>query len=178
MNIVQILGRVGRDPETRFTQSGLKVTTFSLAVNVRKGGQEETIWWRVTIWGDRFDKMLPFIKKGSALVVIGEMSKPNIYNDKEGRPQVGMEMTADIIKFVPINSPEGRPAQEGSNSAGSYGMGQAPQTPSQSTGGRDPYQDFGMAEQTYTPSSQSGTAQPGLGSRYASTTPADDQLPF
>ena len=49
MIIVQIAGRLGRDPETRFTPSGLKVTNLTVATTVRKGGKEETVWWRVTM---------------------------------------------------------------------------------------------------------------------------------
>lgn len=169
MNIVQILGRVGRDPETRFTQSGLKVTTFSVAVHIKKGGQEETIWWRVTVWGDRFDKMIQYVKKGSMLVVIGEMNKPNIYNDKEGRPQVGMEVTADIIKFVSTGFPDGRQGQEQSNPNAGYGA--APQ--SQNTASRDPFADFGSTSQPY-----AGTTQNGTGQLSNSSQQIDDPIPF
>jgi len=106
MIIVQIAGRLGRDPESRFTPSGQKVTTLTVACNVRKAGKEETVWWRVTIWGDRFDKMLPYLKKGSAVIVVGEMGKPDIWTDKEGRPQVSMELTAEIVRFSPFSSGE------------------------------------------------------------------------
>ncbi|MEI8125438.1 MAG: single-stranded DNA-binding protein, partial [Parachlamydiaceae bacterium] len=64
MIIVQIAGRLGRKPETRFTPSGQKVTSFSVATNVRKAGKEETVWWRVTVWGDRYDKMMTYLDKG------------------------------------------------------------------------------------------------------------------
>lgn len=106
MIIIQIAGRLGKDPESRFTPSGLKVTTITVATNVRKGGKDETVWWRVTIWGDRFDKMMQYLKKGSAVVVVGEMNKPEIWTDKEGRPQVSLELTAEIIRFSPFGNPE------------------------------------------------------------------------
>lgn len=102
MIVVQIAGRLGKDAESRFTPSGQKVTTLTMATNVRKAGKEETVWWRVTIWGERYDKMIPYFKKGSALVVIGEMSKPEIWTDKEGRPQVSLDMTAEIVRFNPF----------------------------------------------------------------------------
>lgn len=120
MIIVEIAGHLGTDPEVRFTPSGQKVTSFSVATNVRKQGKDETIWWRVTIWGDRFEKMLPFLKKGSGVIVIGEMSPPRIWKDKEGKDQVQMEVTAEIMKFSPFGKSD-RPAQEGSGSA--YGQG-------------------------------------------------------
>jgi single-strand DNA-binding protein len=102
MIIIEIAGHLGADPETRFTPNGQKVTTLRVATSTRKSGKDETVWWRVTTWGDRFDKMMPYLKKGSAIIVIGEMGKPEIYTDKEGRPQVSLELTAEIVRFSPF----------------------------------------------------------------------------
>lgn len=102
MNIIQIMGNLGADPETRFTPSGQKVTTLRVATTVRKGGKEETVWYRVTIWGDRFDKMLSYLKKGSSVIVVGELGKPEIWTDKEGKPQISLEITAEFIRFSPF----------------------------------------------------------------------------
>jgi single-strand DNA-binding protein len=106
MNIIQVAGHLGADPVTRFTPTGQKVTTFNVAVNGRKGGNEVTTWFRITVWGDRFDKMLTYLKKGSAVIIIGELQKPEIWTDKEGRPQVSLDITADIIKFSPFGKPD------------------------------------------------------------------------
>jgi single-strand DNA-binding protein len=112
MIIIEIAGHLGAEPETRFTASGQKVTNLRVAVNVRKGGKDETIWWRVTMWGDRFDKLLPHLKKGSGVIIVGEMiQKPEIYNDRENRPQVSLEMTAEIVRFSPFGKTE-RPGQD------------------------------------------------------------------
>lgn len=116
MFIVQIAGRLGKDPETRFTPSGQKVTTFNVATNHRKGKEDVTIWVRVTIWGDRFDKMLSYLKKGSAVIVAGRMNPPSSYTDKDGRSQVSLEVTAEMLEFSPFGSDrpmEGQPAQQG-----------------------------------------------------------------
>lgn len=102
MNIITIAGRLGVDPEVRFTSNGQKVTTLRVAVNVRKAGKEETIWYRVTVWGESFDKMISFLKKGSAVVIVGDLAKPEIFNDREGKPQVSMNITASNIMFSPF----------------------------------------------------------------------------
>lgn len=102
MIIVEIAGRLGADPEVRYTPNNQKVTTMRVATNVYKGGKEETVWWRVTVWGDRFDKMMNYLKKGSAVVVIGDMHKPEIWTNRDGNSQISMEMTAEIIKFSPF----------------------------------------------------------------------------
>ncbi len=156
MNIIEIAGHLGSDPETRFTSSGQKVSSFRVATNSRRGGQEETIWWKVTVWGDRFDKMMPYIKKGSGVIVIGEMQKPTIYNDREGNPQISVEMTAEIIKFSPFgrsNNEQGGSSQHPQATPAQ----QAPQqTPQQATGA------FAFAQ-----------AEP-----QAAYVPDDDDIPF
>lgn len=128
MNIIQIMGNLGSDPETRFTPDGQKVTTFRVAVNTRKGGNDETIWYRVTVWGDRFDKMLSFLKKGSAVMVIGRLAKPQIYNDREGRPQVSLEVTAEMLFFLPSNKQDkaGNPEQQQYQPAQANAQGATP----------------------------------------------------
>lgn len=102
MNFIQIMGYLGADAETRFTPNGQKVVTLRIATTTRKGGKEETIWYRVTIWGDRFDKMLPYLKKGSGLIVVGELNKPDIYTDRDGKSQISLEVTAEFIRFSPF----------------------------------------------------------------------------
>lgn len=112
MNQMTIAGHLGADPEVRFTSSGQKVTTLRVAARVRKGSKgDDTIWWRVTIWGEQFDKMIPYLKKGSPIMVFGELSKPEIFTDREGRPQVSMNITAYHLMF----SPFGRPDSQGKN---------------------------------------------------------------
>jgi single-strand DNA-binding protein len=115
MNFIHIAGHLGTDPETRFTQSGKKVTTLRVATNSRKAGQDVTIWWRVTIWDEQFKNLMPYLKKGSAVMVIGEMQKPEIYNDREGKPQVSLEMTAVSLQFSPFGKPGGSSQGAGEN---------------------------------------------------------------
>jgi single-strand DNA-binding protein len=107
MNHIIIAGNLGADPEVRFTSSGQKVTTFRVATKARKG---ETIWWRVTVWGEQFDKMISYLKKGSSVVVMGELSKPEIFTDREGKPQVSMNITASSLQFSPFGKPDAQAA--------------------------------------------------------------------
>ena len=100
--LIQIAGHLGADPESRFTPSGQKVTTLRVAVNIKRQNKEKTVWWRVTIWGDRFDKKLQYLKKGSAVFIWGEMGAPEIYNDKEGNPQISLDLTCEYIGFNPF----------------------------------------------------------------------------
>lgn len=117
MNQITIAGHLGADPEVRFTSSGQKVTTLRVAARARRGAKDETIWWKVTVWGEQFDKMMAYFKKGSPIIVVGELSKPEIFTDREGRPQVSMNITAFNLQF----SPFGRPDQGGSGAGAPSG---------------------------------------------------------
>jgi single-strand DNA-binding protein len=113
MNFIHIAGNLGADPETRFTPSGKKVTNLRVATKSRRGkaGEDITIWYRVTIWGEQFDKMVSFLKKGSSVIVHGELHKPEIYVDREGKQNVTLEITAMHVEFSPFGS--GKSQQEG-----------------------------------------------------------------
>jgi single-strand DNA-binding protein len=122
MIILQIAGHLGQDPEVRFTPSGQKVTTFRVATNIRRGKKEKTIWWRVTVWGDRLDKVMSYLRKGSAVFVTGEMGIPEIYTDKSGAQQISFEITAEIISLNPFGK-GGKPAGQGENAESGEGEG-------------------------------------------------------
>lgn len=107
MNYVHIIGRLGKDPEVRYTSDGKKVTTLVVASNYVKGGQTETIWWRATLWGDRWDKMVPHLTKGKPVMIGGEMRKPETYVDKSGQTQIGsIDIQAEYVKFLPYGGRE------------------------------------------------------------------------
>ena len=120
MTIVQLAGHLGVDPESRFTQSGQKVTTLRMAVNHRKGKEDVTVWWRVTIWGDQFERMMPYIKKGSGLMVVGEMQPPDVYADREGNQRVSMECTALHLSFNPFGRGEKKEGEQNGGMSSPY----------------------------------------------------------
>ncbi|MCX6989501.1 MAG: single-stranded DNA-binding protein [Chlamydiae bacterium] len=133
MNQITVAGHLGADPEVRFTSSGQKVTTLRVAARARK---EETIWWKVTIWGEQFDKMLTYFKKGSSIIVMGELSKPEIFTDRDGKPQVSMNITAQNILFSPFGrsdssgssseaSQQAEPAHAAAHDTASHGQGKS-----------------------------------------------------
>lgn len=126
MNFIQIMGHLGADAESRFTPNGQKVTSFSIATTSRKGGKEETVWYKVTIWGDRFDKMVPYFKKGSGLIVTGEL-KAEIFTNREGKPQIALEVTADAVRFSPFGKGDkGGENKQQENMQGQYADNRAP----------------------------------------------------
>lgn len=157
MNLIQLMGRLGADAETRFTPSGQKVTTLRIACNSKRGGEEETIWYRVTLWSDRWDKLLPYLTKGSAVIVHGELRKPEVYTDRNGNPAVSMDVTADSIRFNPFggrNQDEQQQHQQHQQPA-QYGGAPAAAAPA-AAASTDPWAQA-------TPATQPGTAAPTFG---------------
>lgn len=166
MTFTQVMGRIGRDPESRFTSGGQKVTTFSVAVNKKKKGVDVTNWYRVTVWGDQFDKMMPYVKKGSLIVAMGEL-EASIYTDKEGKPQISNDLTAWKLDFVPSSNKAENNAASGS---GGYSGSGAPASREPYQRNEEPYQ-----RNEYSSEPMKGTYQ--SGPSYASEDELKD-LPF
>ncbi len=126
MNHTHIAGHLGADPEVRFTSGGQKVTLLRVACNSRRSGKEETTWWKVTIWGEQFDKMISYLKKGSPVMAFGELAKPEIYTDREGKPQVSLNLTASSLQFSPFGrSQDGKSQSQAGASQPQHDMTQS-----------------------------------------------------
>ena len=98
---IEVIGHLGRDAEQRETPNGRRVVTLSLAVNTHSKGQDETTWWRCTIWGNEYDKMVPYLKQGTPLIIRGDMRKPSTYQSKDGSTQVSLELNVRSLNFLP-----------------------------------------------------------------------------
>jgi len=77
LNIVMLIGNLGADPETKYTQTGTAITNFSMAVTKRwnKDGQkqEKTTWVRVVGWNKLAEIMGEYLHKGSKVAIVGEL---------------------------------------------------------------------------------------------------------
>jgi len=100
MNFVMVMGHLGGDPEERVTSGGQKVTTFNIASNTWRNGQDQTDWYRISIWGDSSIRILPHLKKGSGVIVTGTLHT-EIYTNRDGVPQISRNVTAEGIRFMP-----------------------------------------------------------------------------
>ena len=117
MNILQVMGHLGRDPEIRHTQQGVKMTKLVIADNITK---DDVIWWNCYVFGESHDNIIKYLKKGSAIGVVGEMRKPKIYQNKDGQSQVSSEMLVFQIKFSPFKSKTAQNGSESQNNGQSY----------------------------------------------------------
>ncbi|HAJ38777.1 MAG TPA: single-stranded DNA-binding protein [Chloroflexi bacterium] len=102
---ITLIGNLGRDPEMRYTPTGVAVTSFTLAVNRRWTGQDgqqqdKTTWFRVTAWRKLAETASQYLTKGSKVLVIGTVEEPQAYIDREGQPRASLEVTAQDIRFL------------------------------------------------------------------------------
>ncbi len=77
-NSVQLIGRLGNEPEVRTFDSGKKMASFSLATNEiyynNKGEKvEDTQWHNIVVWGKKTDIVEKFLKKGSEIALEGKL---------------------------------------------------------------------------------------------------------
>ena len=102
LNRVQLIGRLGKDPESRYTPTGKQVTTFSLAVSNRWKSKEETKeyteWINVEAWGRLGEVCNEYLKKGSLVYVEGRL-KTDRYEDK-GETKYFTKVVALAIQFL------------------------------------------------------------------------------
>ena len=100
-----IVGNVGRDPELRYTQAGVAVCDFSVAVSRRwndsASGQqrEKTTWFRVSAWRGLAETVQQFVTKGMQVMVAGEVDV-SAYVGQDGEARGSLELTARDIQFL------------------------------------------------------------------------------
>jgi len=103
LNRVQLIGRLGKDPETKYTTTGKKVTHFSLAISQRwkSAGEmkENTEWVNIEAWGRLGEVCQEYLKKGSLVYVEGRL-KTDRYEDKEGDNRYYTKVVALTLQFL------------------------------------------------------------------------------
>ena len=102
---LSFIGRLGADPETRFTPAGDQVTNFSVAVNTRwtdKAGEphDRVSWYRVACWGRLAEVTNQFLSKGRMVMVTTKRITAEAYMGKDGQPKAALKVTADAVKFL------------------------------------------------------------------------------
>lgn len=103
LNKVTIIGNLGRDPETRFTQGGMAVCTLSVGVTERKKDgdtwADHTEWFRVVVFGKTAENANKFLKKGRQVYVDGRLQTRS-WQDKEGQTRYTTEIVANQLLFL------------------------------------------------------------------------------
>jgi single-strand DNA-binding protein len=104
VNRVFLVGRLGRDPEMRYTSAGQAVCNFSLATDEtyrdRNGErQKRTEWHKIVVWGKQADIAQQYLKKGSLIFLEGRIQSRQ-WDDKEGQKRTSFEIVANNFRML------------------------------------------------------------------------------
>ena len=134
LNCAIIMGRITADPELRSTNTGLSVTSFTVAVErsfVKSGEERQTDFIDVVAWRQTADFVTKYFHKGSMIAVQGAIQVRN-YEDKNGNKRKAVEIIADSVSFC------GSKSETGGAPANQYqGQYSAPAAAYQSGGAAD-----------------------------------------
>ena len=109
---ITIVGNLGNDPEMKYMPDGTAVTSFSVATNrrwtdTRSGqAQDETTWFRVTVWRKQAETANQYLSKGRKVLVEGRLKPdpqtggPRLWTRQDGTVAASYELTADNIVFL------------------------------------------------------------------------------
>jgi single-strand DNA-binding protein len=106
-----VVGNLGNDPEMRYMPDGTAVTNFSLATNRKwtdNNGQpqEETTWFRVSVWRKQAEVANQYLSKGKQVLVEGRLKpdpqtgRPRLWTGQDGTVGTSYEITADTVRFL------------------------------------------------------------------------------
>ncbi|HEV3468440.1 MAG TPA: single-stranded DNA-binding protein [Pyrinomonadaceae bacterium] len=127
-NKIILVGNLGRDPELRYTPQGTPVCSFTMATNERrrdKSGefQDQTTWFRVTLWGRQAETASQYLTKGRPVYIEGRL-RIEEWTDRDGKQRYTLEVHATDMQFIGGRGDDaqaGAPRPEPSRSAAGPG---------------------------------------------------------
>jgi single-strand DNA-binding protein len=127
VNKVILLGRLGQDPELKYTPSGAAVCNFSVATSEtwtdKNSGQknEKTEWHRIVVWGKLAELCNQYLSKGRQAFIEGKLQTRS-WDDKDGNKRYTTEISATTVQFIGGQAGAGAGSYDNSNN-----YNQAPQ---------------------------------------------------
>lgn len=112
-NLVVLTGRLTADPELKTTQSGISVTSFSIAVDrrYRAGEEKQTDFINIVAWRQSAEFVAKYFKKGSLIGIEGSIQTRK-YTDKNGNSRTAFEVVANNVQFVESKRDPAAPGAE------------------------------------------------------------------
>ena len=93
------VGRLGRDPETRYTSGGQSVTDVALASNHGFGEKQSTTWVKAVFWGKSGETIAQHCQKGDQLLVSGDLYE-DTFTTQQGEQKKSLKMDGRSFEFV------------------------------------------------------------------------------
>jgi single-strand DNA-binding protein len=122
VNKAILVGRLGRDPETRFTSGGQPVANFTMATDEsykdRAGErQKRTEWHRIVVWGKLAEITQQYLKKGMLVYIEGRIQTRQWEDKRDGQKRSTTEIVANTMKMLTSRA-EGAAAGAGAGMGG------------------------------------------------------------
>ena len=99
MNSWNFTGNLGRDCDTRYTQSGDAVVSFSVGVKAGFGDKATTTWANCSMFGKRGEAVSAYLKKGTLVGIVGEVNLRE-YQDKEGQKRYSLDVRVNDLTLL------------------------------------------------------------------------------
>ena len=113
---ITLIGHLGGEVESRYTPSGVMVSSFSMAVSRKwtKDGQEQekTTWFRISVWNKPAEAVATYLGKGSKVLVVGEVENARVFTDRDGNARASLEVTAQNVRFLDSKKSGGDPTDD------------------------------------------------------------------
>jgi len=116
LNCVVLIGRLTKDPELRYTPSGVAVASFTLAVDrswLNQQGEKEADFIPIVVWRKQAENCANYIGKGSLVAVQGRI-QVRTYEAKDGQRRWVTEVIADNVRFLDKRGSNVNPQEIGS----------------------------------------------------------------
>ena len=123
LNRCDFIGRLGRDPEVRYTAGGKSVASFSVACSEKRGDNETTEWVNAIAWEKLADICGQYLQKGSLVYISGRMQTRK-WEDKDGGTRYTTEIVVRDMKMLGGRSEGGQSSQTGGGYGGASPMGE------------------------------------------------------
>jgi single-strand DNA-binding protein len=167
LNKVMLIGRLGRDPEIRYSQQGTAVVNFPLATGEqwtdKNTGerQEKTEWHRIVVFGKQAEVCEKYLSKGREVFIEGRLQTRTY--EKEGQTHYNTEIVVSNFQFIGPKSDDRSSAYQKPDTGYTPTPTPSPYQQGNNTGGSTPY-------------SYQDQSQPGMVSEQE--TIKDDDIPF
>ena len=111
VNCAILIGRLGAEPEVRYTPDGLMITSFRIATTEKWKDNEKTEWHRIVTFKKLAEICGSYLKKGSLVYITGRIQTRS-WDDKEGVKRYTTEIIANTMKMLDGKKAEDRDSHE------------------------------------------------------------------
>jgi single-strand DNA-binding protein len=130
VNKAILVGRLGRDPETRFTSGGQAVANFTMATDEtfkdRAGErQKRTEWHRIVVWGKLAEITQQYLKKGMLVYIEGRIQTRQWEDKRDGQKKQTTEIVANVMRMLTSRADGAAAGAGGSGGGASQGRSSA-----------------------------------------------------